>query len=120
MIASNQATAGQQLESTVYVTNSHRAAGSIGATRNSANSTEYIGCSYKAKHLGGGVYSELVRCYARNEAGSYASCSSSEEEFVTAVRALNDSAYMSFAGDSDGSCTELIFYSDSRDPSREF
>jgi len=120
VVVSSHATAGQQFESTVSVTSSHRATGSIGATRNSANTSEYIGCSYKTKHLGGGVYSEAVRCYARSQTGSFASCSSSEEELVTAVRALNDSSYMSFTGDSEGNCTELVFFSDSRDPSREF
>ena len=103
------ATAGLNGEQTVSVwTDSGSgllaANGTFKSTRASANNVEYIGCSRYAYDTG----SNSITCYARNSAGSYASCFASDDKMLRVAETLNSAGYLFFAVNADGSCDRVI------------
>lgn len=97
------ALAGLKINSTVTVnTTSRYATGALGSARNSADSVQYIGCSVTDS-----AGSAFVSCSARNSAGRFASCTSSDVGKVSAASSINSDSYIYFRYDSSGVCTYL-------------
>ena len=78
--------------------------GTFKSARNSADTTQYIGCSRYAYDTG----SNSITCYARNAAGTYRSCSTGNENMLRVAETLNPSAYLFFVVNADGSCDRVI------------
>jgi hypothetical protein len=113
--AQREASAGQKFTSPVFIDTSQRyARGSLGSARNSSSGLEYIGCSVWTTPTFGGE----VTCSARMSGSSppQASCTSWDDTFVDAARALNGDSYLSFVWDSQGDCIELTVGEYSQDP----
>jgi hypothetical protein len=79
--------------------------GTLRDARNSADSSQYIGCSRYAYDTG----SNMIVCYARTASGSYLSCQTSDANMVRVAETLNSSAYLYFVVNPDGySCDRVI------------
>ena len=65
--------------------------GAIGTTRNSASSSEYMGCYAQVDN---GVKS--MSCFARDAAGTYVACFSSDAELVTMARAVMPDSFVAW------------------------
>jgi hypothetical protein len=78
--------------------------GTLSNTRNSADSVQYIGCSYYTYDSG----SASAVCYARSASGQYASCSTTNATLLSAVQTLNPAAYLYFVVNADGTCNRVI------------
>src|SRR5688572_4585125 len=103
--ASSVAYAGYKLEIPVTIYAGYRIAeGTLGSARNSADSTQYIGCNTVMNNLGGGSY---AACTARNAAGAYATCYSYSAEAFNAIRSMSGDSYVRFEWDVNGVCTYL-------------
>jgi hypothetical protein len=82
--------AGYVTQSEVTVATNY-AYGSIAGARYSADSQQYISCTLQKS---GGPF---VWCAARDKAGKYFSCSSTDARYVDAVKGMTDSSYISFS-----------------------
>jgi hypothetical protein len=79
--------------------------GTLRDARNSADNTQYIGCSRYAYDTG----SNSIVCYARTAAGAYLSCQTSDAGMVRVAETLNSASYLYFVVNSDGwSCNRVI------------
>lgn len=79
------------------------AAGTMTGARYSADSTQYIGCSYSHGSLG-----LIVDCSARDKTGKSLGCWSNDTRFVNVVKAITDSSYIVFiVPPGTSSCSEL-------------
>jgi len=102
LLAATAAWAGYKGTWPVYVDTLNRTAGgSLGSTRNSTDSSQYIGCYTYAYSSG----SEYALCIASTSAGAYASCWSSVPQIINVVRSLNGDGYVYFRYDTGGQCT---------------
>lgn len=75
--------------------------GSLHATRNSANSTEYMGC-----YINGAT--DAITCIARNAAGQYRSCTIANPDKGDhfAASSVSSSTYL-YVTHSGGACTRI-------------
>jgi len=78
--------------------------GTLRAARNSADSTQYIGCSRYSYDNG----SNSIVCYARSSTGAYLSCSTSDAGMVRVAESLSSAGYLYFVANTDGSCDRVI------------
>ena len=74
------------------------------AARNSADGTQYIGCSRYAYDTG----STSITCYAQSASGAYKSCYTSNDQMIRVAETLNSAGYLMFAVNADGSCDRVI------------
>ena len=99
--------AGQRLESPVYVTvaadSSGRADGAISATRNSPDAVAYLTCRLHWSVSSGVVGS----CSAKDAAGKSAGCFTSEPAALETIKAITADAYVRFAWNAAGRCTDV-------------
>jgi hypothetical protein len=79
------------------------AKGSMVGTRYSADAVQYIGCTATAT-------STRTGCYARNTAGIYLYCSSTNGAIYDTVQAMTDSSSIQIQVDSSGNCTSINIY----------
>ncbi len=85
--------------------------GSIAGAYFASDSTQYIGCTTNASSAGGGVFGQ---CFARNSAGTYRTCSTSNPAMVSVIQTVGPSSYVYFtvAADNYG-CTFIGINNDS-------
>jgi hypothetical protein len=109
-LLSTAALAGYKATSEVVVsstTTGMTAMGSVGSARNSADSTQYIGCQVSTNNVSSG--SVTVQCFARNAAGTYLSCVTTDPNYVSAAQAIDSDSYIRFSTESSSSnCTYLL------------
>jgi hypothetical protein len=102
LIAIAHVSAGVRVHSGVVIDATNRwAKGSLGTARNSADDTQYIGCT---------VYNNAppsATCIARNEDGQFASCTTSATEHVQGARSLGTDSFVQFVWDAGGTCTAI-------------
>jgi hypothetical protein len=83
------------------------AMGSMGSARSSADSNQYIGCQVSTNNVSSGAVT--VQCFARNAAGTYLSCVTTDPNYVNAAQAIDGDSYIRFNTESSGSnCTYLL------------
>lgn len=75
--------------------------GSMVGARNSADATQYIGCS--VVNFG----SPYALCFARNSAGTNVTCSTTNAGHIDQVAGLNNESYLYFQWDANGVCTYI-------------
>jgi len=90
--------AGYRQSSQVYVDSTHFR-GSLGAVYNTTDRTQYIGCQDSGS---------IINCSARNTAGTYKHCATSDPRHLATFRGLTDSADIYVVFDSTGTCTAFI------------
>lgn len=78
--------------------------GTLRAARNSADGTQYIGCSRYAYDTG----SDSIVCYAMDSGGAYKSCFTDNDAMLRVAETLNPAAYLYFVVNADGSCNRVI------------
>ncbi len=81
----------------------NQAWGGLGDARSSSNTVEYIGCQV----ISWSGSPALAYCTARDELGTFLSCSSSEPELVKAAQSLGPTGRITFIANKDGSCQIL-------------
>jgi len=74
--------------------------GSIGTVRNSGDTTQTLYCSFYGS--GSSAY-----CFARDSAGTGASCSTTDSTLIQSLRGLNSDSYLRFHFDGSGNCTQF-------------
>jgi hypothetical protein len=79
--------------------------GSVGATRSSADTVQYIGCSVYGFDDG----FIQASCGAKNAAGTSVSCSSTVPSIVETVRAMPSDGFVRFQWNDAGDCTYVAF-----------
>jgi hypothetical protein len=79
---------------------SNRADGALGATRNSSDVTEYIGCEMY-------TYGTLY-CRASDAGANTVSCWTSDPEFIALGRSINIDSWVEFDFDANGTCNFLV------------
>ena len=105
--------AGLRLDEPVVVNMAIREAlGSIGSARNSADSVQFIGCSIEADSS----TDPLIACFATDETGTSALCTSSSPRLVAAVQGITSLSFIDFQWDSDQSCTFVYVVNASFNP----
>jgi len=87
----------------VINTTTRTANGALGSARNSTDTVQYIGCLIGVTNS----YTEFVRCFARNSAGTTVGCYSNNYNFIDAVQTINSDSYINFTYDVGGGCTLL-------------
>lgn len=96
------ALAGSKATNEVWISlTSKYAEGSLGSARNSADSTQYIGCS---------VTNDYVYCSARNSAGTWIHCDVYSSAIALTARGIGSSGFISFSWtgtSTSGTCTTL-------------
>jgi disulfide bond formation protein DsbB len=86
----------------VYVY-STSASGGLGYARNQTGDTnQFIGCEV---YVIGSPASQTVYCWAQSATRQYASCSTTNPAFISAVESMTDYSYLSFGFDTTGKCT---------------
>src|SRR5689334_19981648 len=80
------------------------ATGDLGYVRNTADTSQYIGCE---------ITTTLASCYAVNSAGLYKSCSTSDPETIALLRTLNGDSNLFFSWNPDGTCARVRIRNDS-------
>ncbi len=78
--------------------------GVLRAARNSADSTQFIGCSRYAYDTG----SDSIVCSAQNASGTYLSCYTSSSNMLRVAETLSSAAYLYFVVNTDGTCDRVI------------
>jgi hypothetical protein len=101
------ACAGEKDPAQVMVT-TYWSSGSVGSARNSADTTQYIGCQMVIWN--GSVSFE---CFARNASGAWGSCYSSNPAFFPVVQSIGPSSFIAWDNDANGNCTQLNVYNSS-------
>lgn len=74
--------------------------GSFGSTRNSTDTTAYM-YMYNT--------GSVVQVVARNSAGAYKACATSDSALISALNSASSDAYM-YVGFSNGQCTNVYVY----------
>lgn len=94
------ASAGTKYVLPVVVSNGTQgyADGSIGSTRSTPDSLQYLGCTI------GGYY---AICSARNAAGVAVACFTDDVEFLKAVSSISGDSHLRF-NFSNGACTSIV------------
>jgi hypothetical protein len=85
----------------VYVL-SYYASGTVGSVRNSADTTQQIGCQTMTQY--GSV---SVQCTARDASGNWNICFSSDPVYFPLVQSIGPSSYIHWHVDGQANCTEL-------------
>ena len=93
--------AGQRLLTEVTV-GASSASGTMLGARYSTDKQQYIGCWLYESRL-----EETVGCAAQDKTGKSFLCYSRDPRWVTVVKAMTDSSYISVEGNFNGSCTAL-------------
>lgn len=96
------ARAGQKLLPEVTVGPSG-ASGSMVGAYSSPDSQQYIGCVFYET-----LTERFVSCTAKDKTAKSFTCSSLDPRWVTVVKAITDSSYISFQGSDGGACTSLV------------
>ena len=100
MAVCGAAVAGAKFTTYVNIDDNHRiASGNLGDVHNSADELEFIGCT---------LYGDMGYCFAEDRTGLYRGCSTTDSQWLNAIRALNSDSYMYFAWDDYGWCTAVI------------
>lgn len=94
------------------------AEGTLGGSRNSANTVERIGCTVTREETlsaSGAVLERgsLVFCVARNAAGRTASCAAESDTLATGLNGLSNDGLLRFTFDSNAQCTDILVYESS-------
>jgi hypothetical protein len=94
------------------------AEGTLGGTRNSANTVERIQCTVTREEIisASGVLVEreiLVICVARDAAGRTASCVSESEAIANGLNGLSNDGLLHFSFDANAQCTDILVYESS-------
>lgn len=97
------AVAGYKQASTVFITGTF-ALGALGDVRASADTNEYIGCSVT------GTTGASAVCSARDTAGNYVACSTTNPSMVQAASNVGSASYMYFNAGPTGQCTGIAVY----------
>jgi hypothetical protein len=104
LLTARVSSAGFKSDSQVYVsTASTIAIGAMGSARAAADATQYIGCINEGYSTG----TQYILCFARNSAGAYGSCTSSDPRLISAAASITSSSFLEFAWNSAGTCTFL-------------
>ena len=93
--------AGQKLLTEVTV-GAYSASGTMLGARYSTDKQQYIGCLLYETRI-----DEFVRCAAQDKTGKSFICFSSDPRWVTVVKAITDSSYISVEANDSASCTSL-------------
>jgi len=93
--------AGQRLLTEVTVGTSSASGTMLGA-RYSTDKQQYIGCWLYENRS-----EEFIGCAAQDKTGKSFICYSRDPRWVTVVKAMTDSSYISVEGNFNGSCTSL-------------
>ncbi len=119
LMVTSVAYAGKTLSSPVTVhrnaDNSGSMTGSLGSTRNSADTTSYLSCSTDRYGTG----SPQMHCSATTAAGVGGYCHSSSAQLVTAIDSMPNDAYIVVSWDATATCTGISVYHDSRDEPKQ-
>jgi hypothetical protein len=97
-VSSQSALAGLKSGTDVYIGNDV-AFGSLGKVRNSADSTQHIGCT---------DYGDTAMCYATDAQGVDVSCTTTDATHLSVIRSISDSSYLHFTFDTNGYCTSIM------------
>jgi len=81
------------------------ASGDLGYVRNTPDTVQYIGC--QSSQSSGS-------CWAKNAAGEYKTCVTSDAAMLAVIRSLNGDGHLMFGWNGDGSCREVRVTHDSR------
>lgn len=96
--------AGMKTQQQVVINEAQSSAwGDLGWARNSANTTEYIGC-----HIIGSGNEGMGVCTARNAAGVTRSCTTQVSAYLYTITAINSDSFVQFKWNSSGNCTMVI------------
>jgi hypothetical protein len=79
--------------------------GDLGYARNTADSTQYIGCYLIGSGVDGGTYGI---CTARNAAGVTRSCSTDASNYLYIITSINSDSFVQFKWNTAGKCTMII------------
>ena len=86
------------------------ASGDLQTARNSKNRIEMIGCGSRYIETGTGVF-KFAFCQAVMDDGSTdgvrAFCTAPDNELIDAIQELNDTSFVTFAFDDNGTCTRI-------------
>ncbi len=101
-----------------FADNSGSAEGTLGGTRNSANTVERISCVVSRKEnlsSAGALLSRetQVTCFARDADGRAAACSSESDTIANALNGLSNDGLLRFAFNSKAQCTDILVYASS-------
>jgi hypothetical protein len=84
------------------------AEGSMVGARYSADSQQYIGCSFENRS------GPSVVCFAQDKTGKNYVCYKNDATWATAVKSINDFSFLRFGGTAIGSCDSLTVENSSR------
>jgi hypothetical protein len=87
------------------------AEGAFGGTRNSSDSIQYLGCYI---YSSGGA-SVRGGCFARDKDYDYASCTTTDWDLLEVIKHMDDSSYVRFYANPDGTCETIWSYTQSYD-----
>jgi hypothetical protein len=105
LLASASALAGFHSGQAVVIIDAyHLVNGDLGYVHNTSDPNELIGCQN---------YGDSGYCYARNTAGIYRACSTSDPALVRAIRSLQSDSYLIFYWSDSGYCTNIYVETDS-------
>ena len=100
------ARAGYQSPPLLVSVTSTEAWGQTGDARNSADSTQFIGCMFQSDDV-----SILAECHAVDAAGKSVHCYTSSPSMISAVASANSDAFIGFAFDpSTAACTQVLVF----------
>lgn len=106
LLGGTVALAGYNFPYPVSVTpTTHTVFGAFGSARNSDDAVQVLGCEVFVYSTG----APRVTCYAGNARGVYASCTSSDPDFVQAASAITTDSRVIFTWNESGTCTSLHF-----------
>jgi len=94
------------------------AEGTLGGTRNSANTVERITCTVTREEFLSATGTltareTLVVCMARNAAGRTVSCASESEAIANGLAGLSNDGLLRFTFDANAQCTDILVYESS-------
>jgi len=124
------ARAGMKSTIPVVINSAARSAkGLIGSARNSADATQYIGCSMEAADGANPV----IKCFASSSGGTVVTCSRTtvnppiglsvnavELGFLSVASSISNDSYLQFNWDSTGKCTRIFVENSSDDEVKKF
>jgi hypothetical protein len=93
--------------------------GILGATRNSANAIEYIGCGITAFPAATyvGAPKTSATCLAQDANGVSVSCTTTDANLMNVIQGLKGDSYLAFVYNAPtGLCTQITIYNDSWNP----
>jgi len=106
LMGDGSATAGRRSDFPTLMTlqpdGSGRATGALGASRNSANDLEYIGCEVAA-----GAEGTTAACVATDAAHNFRVCFTSDPALIEVLKDMTSDAYVDFSWDAAGRCSRI-------------